>query len=139
MIDTSFNKIIELIEIRKNSTKKKVNEEMILLYLDVGKYLFELQQDSNYGDKITTKADGTEYKYEDNQGFWKIATLEEVRKNDYNLNPASYVGVIPMEQPVGSFEEKMKALTEELYKIRIESKELDNIVEEELKLLGWNI
>lgn len=56
MIDTSFNKIIELIEIRKNSAYKKVNEEMILLYLDVGKYLFELQQDSNYGDKITTKA-----------------------------------------------------------------------------------
>ena len=29
---------------------------MILLYLDVGKYLFDLQQNSNYGDKITTKA-----------------------------------------------------------------------------------
>ena len=34
----------------------KINEEMILLYLDVGKYLFELQQNSKYGDKITTKA-----------------------------------------------------------------------------------
>ena len=33
---------------------KKVNEEMILLYLDVGKYLFELQQNSKYGDKITS-------------------------------------------------------------------------------------
>ena len=33
----------------------KINEEMILLYLDVGKYLFELQQNSKYGDKITTK------------------------------------------------------------------------------------
>ena len=29
---------------------------MILLYLDVGKFLFDLQQDSKYGDKITTKA-----------------------------------------------------------------------------------
>ena len=28
---------------------------MILLYLDVGKYLFELQQNSKYGDKIITK------------------------------------------------------------------------------------
>ncbi|MBQ8892382.1 MAG: DUF1016 family protein [Bacilli bacterium] len=56
MLDTSFNKIIELIENRKNNAYRKVNEEMILLYLDVGKYLFELQRDSKYGDKITTKA-----------------------------------------------------------------------------------
>ena len=34
----------------------KINEEMILLYLDVGKYLFDIQQESKYGDKITTKA-----------------------------------------------------------------------------------
>ena len=56
MIDTNFNKIIELIENRKNNAYKKVNEEMILLYLDVGKYLYELQQNSKFGDKITLKA-----------------------------------------------------------------------------------
>ena len=55
-ITTTFNKIIELIEIRKNNAYKKVNEEMILLYLDVGKYLYELQQNSKFGDKITLKA-----------------------------------------------------------------------------------
>ena len=55
MIDTNFNKIVELVEIRKNNAYKKVNEEMILLYLDVGKYLYELQQKSKFGDKITTK------------------------------------------------------------------------------------
>ena len=36
VLDTSFSKIIELIEIRKNNAYKKVNEELILLYLDVG-------------------------------------------------------------------------------------------------------
>ena len=56
MLDTNFNKIIEFVENRKNNAYKKVNEELILLYLDVGKYLFDLQQDSNYGDKITTRA-----------------------------------------------------------------------------------
>ena len=56
MLDNSFTKMIELIENRKNNAYRKVNEEMILLYLDVGKYLYELQQDSKYGDKITTKA-----------------------------------------------------------------------------------
>ena len=48
MSDKSFYKIIEFIENRKNNAYRKVNEEMILLYLDVGKYLFELQQDSKY-------------------------------------------------------------------------------------------
>ena len=40
----------------KNNAYRKVNEKMILLYLDVGKYLYDLQQVSDYGDKITTKA-----------------------------------------------------------------------------------
>ena len=41
---------------RKNNAYRKVNEEMILLYLEVGKFLYELKENSNYGDKITTKA-----------------------------------------------------------------------------------
>lgn len=56
MVDTSFNKIIEFIENRRNNAYRKVNEELILLYLDIGKYWYDLQQESNYGDKITTKA-----------------------------------------------------------------------------------
>ena len=40
----------------QNNAYKKVNEEMILLYLEVGKFLYELIENSNYGDKITTKA-----------------------------------------------------------------------------------
>ena len=45
-----------MIEKRKNNAYRKVNEEMILLYLEVGKFLYELKENSNYGDKITTKA-----------------------------------------------------------------------------------
>ena len=72
MPDTSFNKIIDLIEKRKNNAYKKVNEELILLYLDVGKYLFELQQNSKYGDKITTKAaEFMKNNYQSIKGFTK--------------------------------------------------------------------
>ena len=38
MLDANFNQIIDMIERRKNNTYKKVNEEMILLYLEVGKF-----------------------------------------------------------------------------------------------------
>ena len=72
MLDTSFNKIIELIEIRKNNAYKKVNEELILLYLDVGRYLYELQQNSKFGDKITLKtADFMKNNYPNIKGFTK--------------------------------------------------------------------
>lgn len=56
MLDENFNRIIELIEQRKNNAFLKINEELILMYLDVGKFLYNLQQSSKYGDKITTKA-----------------------------------------------------------------------------------
>ncbi len=55
MLDINFNQIIEMIERRKNNAYRKVNEEMILLYLEIGKFLYELKENSNYGDRITTK------------------------------------------------------------------------------------
>lgn len=54
ILDVNFNHIIEMIEQRKNNAYRKVNEELILLYFDIGKYLCDLMDDSGYGDKITT-------------------------------------------------------------------------------------
>lgn len=45
--DINFHKMISLIEQRKNNAYRKVNEELILLYLDIGKYLYELIEISN--------------------------------------------------------------------------------------------
>ena len=87
-LDTSFHKIIEFIEIRKNKAYQKVNEEMILLYLDVGKYLFDLQRHSKYGDKITTKAaDFMKNNYPNVKGFTKrnierMVQFYKIYKND---------------------------------------------------------
>ena len=72
MLDINFNQIIEMIEKRKNNAYRKVNEEMILLYLEVGKFLYELKGNSNYGDKITTKAsDFMKNNYPNIKGFTK--------------------------------------------------------------------
>ena len=54
--NTDFNKIIKLIEKRRNNAYRKVNEEMILLYMEVGKLLYELTKNSSYGDKTIKKA-----------------------------------------------------------------------------------
>lgn len=72
MLDVNFNQIIEMIERRKNSAYRKVNEEMILLYLEVGKFLYELIENGSYGDKITTKAaDFMKINYPEIKGFTK--------------------------------------------------------------------
>ena len=56
MLNLNFDYIVEMIEKRKNNAYRKVNEELILLYFDIGKYLCDLMDTSGYGDKITTKA-----------------------------------------------------------------------------------
>lgn len=55
MIELDFKQIIEMIERRKHNAYRKVNEELILLYLEVGKFLYELIENSNYGDKVIIK------------------------------------------------------------------------------------
>ena len=58
ILDVNFNHIIEMIEQRKNNAYRKVNEELILLYFEIGKYLSELIDNSSYGDKIIDKSVG---------------------------------------------------------------------------------
>ena len=72
MLDVNFNKIVELIEQRKNNAYRKVNEEMILLYMEIGKHLYDLIENSSYGDKITSKfEDFMKENYPSIKGFTK--------------------------------------------------------------------
>ena len=89
-------------------------------------------------EKKATKSDGTEIEYADKQGFWKIATLGEIREKDYNLTPASYVGVVPIEEDTEPFDEKMKRLTKKLYNVIDESQKLDEEIKHQLNEMGWN-
>ena len=56
MLDIDFNQIVNMIENRRSKAYKKVNEEMVLLYLDIGKFLYDLKSNSGYGDKIVANA-----------------------------------------------------------------------------------
>lgn len=90
-------------------------------------------------EKKATKADGTEIEYADNQGFWKIATLEEIREKDYNLAPASYVGVVPVEEDTEPFEEKMERLVKSLSTIHKEMQDIDIALQKALGGMGYDI
>ena len=54
-LEANFSEIINMIETRRNNAYRKVNEELIGLYWDFGKYISEKVNDSNWGDKIVDK------------------------------------------------------------------------------------
>ena len=78
--------------------------------------------------------DGT---YEDQPGFCKSATLEEIQKHDYVLTPGRYVGAAALEDDGIPFETKMTELTETLYEQMAESARLDKVIRKNLKGLGY--
>ena len=55
MLDTSFKEIISIIETRRNNAIRKVNEELIGLYWDFGKYISLKVKNEKWGSKTIDK------------------------------------------------------------------------------------
>ena len=53
--ELNFSEIVKMIETRRSNAYKKVNEELISLYWDFGKYISEKVNDANWGEKIVDK------------------------------------------------------------------------------------
>lgn len=70
LLDFNFKEIVDMIETRRNNAYKKVNEELISLYWDFGKYISEKVKDSNWGDRIVDKlVDFMKREYPTMKGF----------------------------------------------------------------------
>ena len=77
--------------------------------------------------------------YEDIPGFCKVATIDEIRENNYVLTPGRYVGVEEEEDDGVPYEEKMKTLTSELGKQFEESHKLEDEIRKNLEAIGYGI
>lgn len=75
--------------------------------------------------------------YEDQAGFCKAATMDEVRANNYVLMPGRYVGTEEVEDDGIPFEEKMNALTTQLAEQFARGNELQQRIRENLKGIGY--
>ncbi|KIH78203.1 DNA methyltransferase [Geoalkalibacter ferrihydriticus DSM 17813] len=75
--------------------------------------------------------------YEDKPGFCKVATLEEIKANDFVLTPGRYVGAAEIADDGVPFEEKMAELTQTLYRQMDESVKLDTEIRKNLEVLGY--
>ncbi len=81
--------------------------------------------------------DGPSSPYEDQAGYCKSATLEDMRKHDYVLTPGRYVGAAALEDDGIPFETKMAELSQTLYAQMQESAKLDETIRQNLKRLGY--
>jgi type I restriction enzyme M protein len=75
--------------------------------------------------------------YADIPGFCKAATLDEVRANNYVLMPGRYVGAEDVEDDGLPFDEKMNALTAKLAEQFARGDELQKVIRENLKGIGY--
>ncbi|MEZ8724691.1 N-6 DNA methylase, partial [Vibrio pomeroyi] len=77
--------------------------------------------------------------YEDQAGFCKSATLEEITKHDFVLTPGRYVGAAEEEDDGVPFGEKMATLTSKLSDQFAESAMLEAEIKKNLAGLGYEL
>lgn len=84
----SFEEIIRIVENARERTYRRVNEELILMYQEIGKYLSEKSKEASYGSNyIENVADFFAQKYPDLKGFtrrglYRMKQFYEVYRDD---------------------------------------------------------
>ncbi|MEI8614911.1 class I SAM-dependent DNA methyltransferase [Shewanella sp. PP-He15 brown] len=75
--------------------------------------------------------------YQDQAGFCKVASLADIKANDYVLTPGRYVGAADIEDDGIAFETKMTELTQTLYRQLNDAAELDQAIRTNMEALGY--
>lgn len=76
---------------------------------------------------------------EEEKGFSKVATIDDIVKQDFILTPGRYVGIADIEEDDEPFEEKMARLTGELAKCFEESNRLQEQIKKNLEAIGYGM
>ena len=97
---------------------------------------FSEEDIARLSDTFTAFQNGT---LEDVKGFCAVATIDDIAKQDYILTPGRYVGIEEQEEDSEPFDEKMKRLTSELSSLFARSHELEELIKNNLKVLGYEI
>lgn len=81
-------------------------------------------------EEIFTDHDLPTDKYRDSLGLCKVATIDEIEKQDWTLNPGRYVGVKAGEIEDVDFVAEFEKLGEDLALLNAEAHELEGLIEE---------
>ncbi len=79
--------------------------------------------------------------YEDVTGLCKLAIIADLEEQDYSLNPGRYVGVVIEEDGLTEeeFEETLINLNKQLSELNKGSDDLENLINNNFKLLFENV
>ena len=89
----TFNEVVSIIEKARERAYRKVNEELILMYRDIGKYISEHVESAVYGDSfVDGLADFFAKNYPDLKGFtrrglYRMKQFYELYKDDQKVSP----------------------------------------------------
>ncbi len=90
--EEQFQKIIDIIESSRERAYRKVNEELILMYRDIGEYISKQSENAEYGDAFVQKlADFFAENYPDLKGFnrrglYRMKQFYELYKDDEKVS-----------------------------------------------------
>ena len=93
LIPNSYMEVVGIIKSARERAFSKVNEELILMYRDIGKYISEKSKDAKYGEKfVDGLADFFAQNYPELKGFtrrglYRMKQFYELYKDDEKVSP----------------------------------------------------
>ncbi len=93
MPEETFKPIIDMIETRRSNAYRKVNEELISLYWDFGKFVSELSEQSNWGEGIVDRLEEfmkihyPTMKGFNRRGIYRMKQFYETYRDDEFVSP----------------------------------------------------
>ena len=93
IFSNTYSEIVTIINNARERAYRKVNEELILMYRDIGKYISEHAENATYGDSfVDGLADFFAKNYPDLKGFnrrglYRMKQFYELYKDDQKVSP----------------------------------------------------
>jgi len=127
---------------RGNRGKKKTDRKNKILFIDARNIYRQIdrahrdwtdEQIEQIASIVRSYRKENGKKYKDVKGLCRVASIEEIKKAGYSLNPGRYVGVADNGDDDGDFEEKIGNLHDELKDLTNEAHKLEKKIFENLK------
>lgn len=111
--------------------KKCREEDDNILFIDASKEFEKVKTQNKLRPEHIEKIVSTYRERKEIERYSHLASLDEVRENDYNLNIPRYVDTFEEEEPID-----IQAVMADIKKLEAERAELDKEIEGYLKELG---